>query len=214
MQTVLEQRPLLLELFNGGAFVTRFDGTAIASVPTALNRVGFNYMAIERDFTVAQALKEGKILVSRPVLGKKLKVPAFSAWPCPCVMARGKVIGALVGTTDLSQPNFLDKVAQNQYGKTGGYVLLIPKHRLIVTATDKSRIMQPLPALGVNPPLDRFHARLRGLWRFTPIPWAWKFWSVSQGDPRLALGGTLPRQEAFATSEVRAMQERISQRRP
>ena len=66
------------------------------------------------------------------------------------------MLGALIGVTDLSKPNFLDKISDSNYGKSGGYVLLIPKDRLIVTATDKSRIMQALPATGVNPMLDRF----------------------------------------------------------
>jgi PAS domain S-box-containing protein len=206
VQTVLEQRPLLLELFNGGAFVTRFDGTAIASVPTALNRVGFNYMAIERDFIIA-ALKEGKNLVGKPVFGQKLKSPLFSM-AVPLRDGEGKVIGALVGTTDLSQPNFLDKVAQNQYGKTGGYVLLIPKHRLIVTATDKSRIMQPLPALGVNPPLDRFLQGYEGSAVYTN-PLGVEVVGSARQIPAAGwlLGVTLPTREAFAP--VRAMQERM-----
>jgi len=34
-------------------------------------------------------------------------------------------------------------------------VVLVPKHRLIVTATDKSRIMETLPAPGINSSLDR-----------------------------------------------------------
>jgi diguanylate cyclase (GGDEF)-like protein/PAS domain S-box-containing protein len=66
------------------------------------------------------------------------------------------VVGTLVGTINLGKPNFLDKIAQGQYGKTGGYLLNAPQHRLIVTASDKSRIMQPHPAPGVNPMLDRY----------------------------------------------------------
>jgi diguanylate cyclase (GGDEF)-like protein/PAS domain S-box-containing protein len=66
------------------------------------------------------------------------------------------VVGTLVGTINLGKPNFLDKIAQGQYGKTGGYLLNAPQHRLIVTASDKTRIMQPIPATGINTMLDRY----------------------------------------------------------
>ena len=41
-------------------------------------------------------------------------------------------------------------------------MLVAPQHRLIVTATDKSRIMQPLPAPGVSPLIDRYIAGYEG----------------------------------------------------
>jgi diguanylate cyclase (GGDEF)-like protein len=68
---------------------------------------------------------------------------------------QGKVIGALVGMTDLSKPGFLDKILENKYGKTGGYSINAPKDRLIIVASIKRRIMEPLPGRGVIPALDR-----------------------------------------------------------
>lgn len=60
--------------------------------------------------------------------------------------AQGKVIGVLTGVTDLGKHSFLDQITQNTYGKTGGYFVIAVQHRLVVTATDKSRVMQALPA--------------------------------------------------------------------
>lgn len=65
-----------------------------------------------------------------------------------------EVIGALRGAVNLDQPNFLDKVTDSRYGKTGSYVLLIPKPRLIVTASDKGRIMERL-----SEPRDQLQSR-------------------------------------------------------
>jgi diguanylate cyclase (GGDEF)-like protein/PAS domain S-box-containing protein len=152
LQVRLEQRPLLQHLFNGGVFATGADGTAIADVPLSTGRIGTNYLDRE---SVSVPLKTGKTVIGRPAMGKKLGAPIFSI-VAPIRDAAGEVIGTLVGTINLGKPNFLDKITQGQYGKTGGYLLNAPKYRLIVTASDKSRIMQPHPEPGVNTMLDRY----------------------------------------------------------
>ena len=151
LQAFLDRRPLLEILFNAGVFVSGLDGTAIAEVPR-LNRIGVNYM--ERD-NVAAALKEGKSTIGRPNLGKKLLAPVLGM-TVPIHSPQGKVIGALTGVVNLGLPSFLDKIAEGRYGNTGGYILVDAKHRLIITASDKRRIMEPLPAPGVSPSRDRF----------------------------------------------------------
>ncbi len=152
LQTLLEQRPLLQILFNGGAFATGSDGVAIADVPLSAKRVGVNYL--DRT-SVSVPLKEGKAMVGRPAMGKMLAAPVFSL-SVPLRDEKGTVIGVLVGTINLNRPSFLDQITDNRYGKTGGYLLVAPQHRLIVTATDKSLIMAPLPPPGANRSIDRF----------------------------------------------------------
>ena len=152
LQTRLEQRPLLQLLFNAGAFVTGLEGTAIADVSLSANRIGVNYM--ERDFIVA-TLKEGKSAIGRPVMGKQLKAPVL-VMSAPVRDAQGKVIGALAGVTNLGEQSFLDTLSDSPYGKSGGYMLIAPQHNLFVTASDKSRVMQPLPAPGINTMHDRY----------------------------------------------------------
>ena len=152
MQALLAQRPVAVGLFNGGVIIYGMDGTALAELPLSARRVGINYMDID---TLALALKEGKSSVGKPVRGKKLRAPVFGM-TVPIRGADGQVIGALAGVTHLGLPNFLDQISANQYGKTGGFFIVDPKHRLIVTASDKSRSMEVLPGPGVNAPLDRF----------------------------------------------------------
>jgi PAS domain S-box-containing protein len=152
LQTLLEQRPILQILFNGGIFVTGPDGTAIADVPLSAGRIGTNYMDRE---SVSIPLKEGKTVIGKPAMGKKLGAPIFSM-VAPIRDGQGSVIGALVATVNLGKPSFLDKITQSRYGQSGGYLLIAPQHNLFVTATDKSRIMQPLPAAGLNAMHDRF----------------------------------------------------------
>ena len=152
LQTYLEQRLVLLQMFNGGVFATGADGTAIADVPLATGRTGTNYMDRE---SVSIPLKEGKTLIGRPAMGKKLGAPIFSI-VTPLRDGAGTVIGTLVGTINLGKPNFLDTIAQGRYGQSGGYLLIAPQHQLIVTASDKTFIMQPLPAPGLNTMHDRY----------------------------------------------------------
>lgn len=151
LQKFLDQRDVIHNQFNGGVFALLPDGVAIADSPLSNGRVGVNFM--DRKYAIG-AIKEGKATIGIPVIGKALKSNVFSI-AVPIRDAKGKVIGALAGTTDLARPNFLDKLTESQYGKTGGYLLVSPENRLIITATDKSRIMQPLPAPGVNPYIDR-----------------------------------------------------------
>ena len=158
LQTLLENRTVFQNLFNAGTFVTGMDGIAVADVPLSAERTGVNFM--DRNYMQA-ALKEGKTTISRPFIGKKLMAPAI-AIAMPIRDTLGKVVGALVGVTDLDKPNFLDKLSKNNYGKTGGYLLIAPQHKLYITGTDKSRIMQPTPAPEVNKLLDRYMQGFEG----------------------------------------------------
>lgn len=158
LQAFLEQRPLLLDMFNGGIIAYRVDGTAIAEIPLSAGRIGLNYMEID---TVAAALKDGKTTIGRPVIGKKLGAPVFGM-TAPIRDEKGQVIGALAGVINLGLPNFLDKLAANRYGTSGGYLLVAPQQRRIIAASDKSRIMQALPPPGINSMLDRYLTGFEG----------------------------------------------------
>jgi PAS domain S-box-containing protein len=158
LRQLFAANPLLTTLFNGGAFVTNADATAIASIPEAVGRVGVNYR--ERDHIVT-ALKQGIPSVSEAVLGKMLKAPVVSL-AVPVRDERQAVIGALVGVINLGQPNFLDFIIGHRYGITGGYMLVDPAHRQIVTATDKRFNLKPLPPLGADPVTDKYVEGFQG----------------------------------------------------
>ena len=156
LRQVLDQIQRSQLLFNAGLLVTGPDGTALAESPS-IGRVGVNYM--DRDH-IAAALREGRASVGRPMIGQRIQAPGF-AMTVPVRDDQGRVIAAVSGAVDLSKPNFLDSLIDSSNGETGGYLVIDPQHRLFVTATVNNRrlIMQPLPARGVNPVLDR---RLRG----------------------------------------------------
>ena len=204
LQARLERSHIVQQLFNGGAFVVRPDGMAVASVPLSADRVGLNYL--DRDY-ILTTLAEDKAMIGKPVVGKALKAPLFVI-ATPVRDTRGKVIGVLVGAVDLSKPNFLDKVTENRYGKTGDYFIASLRHRLNITTSDKSRIMEPLPAPGINPLIDRFVQGYEGSVRYVNQHGVDMLVSV-KGVPvaEWAIVATLPADEAFAP--VLEMQRRM-----
>ena len=204
LQSFLEERLTFRGLFNAGTFITGMDGSVIASVPLSAGRVGVNYM--DRDY-IGAALRQGKTIIGRPVIGRMSHAPGFGI-AVPIHDAQGKVVGALVGVTDLSQPNFLDHIAGSRYGKTGGYVIAAPQHQLVVTATNRSRILAALPASGVNPMMDRYANGYEGTDIFVdPLGE-----EVLASVRRIAVAGwyvavAMPTAEALAP--IRTMQQRL-----
>jgi diguanylate cyclase (GGDEF)-like protein/PAS domain S-box-containing protein len=204
LQALLEERPILHGLFNDGIVAFRLDGTAVAEVPVSQGRTGVNFTATD---AVAAAIKEGKSTIGRPVMGEKLRAPVV-AMATPLRDAQGNVIGALAGVINLGKPNMLDKITSSRYGQTGGYFVVAPKHGLILTASDDSRVMQALPGLGVNPLMDRFVRSDEG----SAIDVNPQGVEVLSASKHIALAGwdlvaTLPTAEAFAP--VRTMQQRM-----
>jgi PAS domain S-box-containing protein/hemerythrin-like metal-binding protein len=140
-------------------------------------------------------------------MGKKLGAPIFSM-VAPIRTTQGKVIGTLVGTVNLGTPNFLDKIAAGRYGVTGGYLLIAPQHKLFVTATDKSRVMQPVPAPGINPMHDRYMNGYEGYGLAINSRGVTEV-SAASRIPAAGwfLAAVLPAVEAFAP--IQAMQDRL-----
>ncbi len=204
LQKHLEDRPVFQSLFNGGTFVTDLNGVATASLPLSAARKGVSYM--DRDFLLT-TLKEGKATIGAPVMGKQLKSPIF-VMVTPLTDGQGKVIGALMGVTNLGMPSFLDKVTGNRYGKTGGYALVAPKQRLIVTATDKRLVMSPIVEPGISPLVDRFVQGYEGSGVFVN-PQGIEVLASSKGVPMAGwyVAATLPTADAFST--LATLQERV-----
>ena len=148
MQTFLAHRAVLRDLFNGGILFVRADGSTVAS--PSQQAAGDDYSDYVKD-----ALRQDKTTISRLYVGKAQRSPVV-AMASPIHDDQGEVIGAIVGVINLAQPNFLDKITGSNYGKTGGYLLVTPKQRMIVESTDESRIMEALPPPTVNPGFERF----------------------------------------------------------
>lgn len=152
LQAELSQRVILESLFNAGLVVMDHEGAAMAESSVIPGRLGTSYR--DRDH-VQLALRHNRSSVGQLLTGRISRKTGFGM-SAPIRDAQGQAIGVLTGYIDLNQPNFLDIISQQQYGQTGGYLLVDPGQRRIIAATDKSRIMEQLPAPGVNPDIDAF----------------------------------------------------------
>jgi PAS domain S-box-containing protein len=157
LQNFLEARVALPTMFNSGLWVINAKGIGIADVPLATGRIGVDYS--DRAYT--RGALAGRTTVGEPVMGRMLNAPAF-AIASPIFDHQGQVMGALLGAINLGKANFLSRVTDRRYGKTGGYLLIAREYRLIVTATDKTRIMEKLPEPGVHPFIDKVLAGYEG----------------------------------------------------
>jgi diguanylate cyclase (GGDEF)-like protein/PAS domain S-box-containing protein len=203
-QTALESKPVFQHLFNSGSFVTGMDGTAIASFPVSIDRLGINFM--ERDH-VAAALKRGQSSVSKPVISKALNNPVIGM-AVPIRDPKGQVIGALIGVTDLGKPNFLDKIVKATFNKAGIVSVISPQHRITVASSDKSLVMAALPAPGVNPYLDKNIAGFEGYTIVVNVLGQEQLASVKKiPAAQWYLYSGMSAEEVFAP--IRAMQHRI-----
>ena len=204
LQEVLQSRPVLLRMFNGGVRILGPDARINAAVPRPIASLSTSYM--DRDFMVT-VFKDGKATVSGPVMGRERKAPVFYML-VPVHDLQGHVVGAVAGLTDLSRQNFLDKIIGVQYGKTGGYVLAAPQQRLIVTATDKRRIMEAMRPAGQSVLADDFSRGIEG-YDVTRNAFGVEVLASIKGIPAAgwSLTAALPATEAF--EPIHSLQQRM-----
>ena len=204
LQRLLDQKIVLPTFFNGGVHIVGADAVALADVSDA-QRVGKSF-ADNEDLRAVLA-GEKRNTVGRPLFGRLLQQPVFPMISA-IVDAQGRTIGAVIGTINLGKPGFLGRIAQSRFGQSGGYQLLAPQHRLIVTASDPQRVMEALPVAGANPLLDRFVTQ--GAGAAVGIDPAGV--EVLMAGQRIPMAGwiildRLPTTEAFAP--IQAMQQRM-----
>ncbi len=203
VQELIDRLPILQTLFNGGIVATGIDGHMIADFPHSANWPAINFLEIA---SVASTLSDGKTTIA-PIQHKNLDIPAFSI-TVAIRDSRGEVSGALVGITNLGAHNFLGHITKARYGETGGYLLVAPQQRLVLTATDQRRLMEALPAPGLNPMIDRFIEGNEG----SSIIVGPHGVQVLASDKKVPIAGwilsaVLPTEEAFAP--MRDMQQRM-----
>ncbi|MBU3696709.1 response regulator [Dechloromonas sp.] len=154
----LEKRLALLKLFSGGIRITDENAIVRGVAPFVASGVGVDLS--ERDYIKA-ALKEGRSAVGEPVIARALKVPIVSI-AVPIRNAGGEPVGVLFGIIRLGSGSFFDTVTDAQKGPGASYLVIAPQHGVFVTASDKSRVMAPLPAPGVNTMHDRYMTGYEG----------------------------------------------------
>lgn len=167
LQRQLENMLILQRQFNGGLFVVSSEGRkmAVASglVPGALRKEA--------------PLPESDAAISvldnaRSVIGQVRADPSGAnggtavfhmAVPIRDAQAQGRITAVLVGVVSLGNNNFLDGIMNGHVGQNASdYLLVAARQRLIVTASDKQRILEASPPAGRFPAIERFLAGEEG----------------------------------------------------
>lgn len=151
VQQMLRQRKVSEAIFPLGLIVADRRGTYIAEYPSVAGRLGASIR--DTDF-FRKVMAGAKQAVSAPLIGRTAKQPLFRIG-VPVRDASGAAAGVLFGGVVASDLNLFGNLEQTKIGEHGFISVLSPRDHLIVSSTDRDRIMQRLPAKGVNPLLDR-----------------------------------------------------------
>jgi len=151
LMQILQQRKVAAVLFPLGLIVANKRGNYVADYPPVAGRLG----ATIRDTEFFRQIMDGaKQVVSSPLIGRTARQPLFRMG-VPLFDANGAVAGVLFGGMITSDVNLFGNLEDSKIGEKGFISVLSPKDRLIVSSTDRDRIMTRLPEPGVNPLLDR-----------------------------------------------------------
>lgn len=137
--------------FNNGIIVLRRDGTIVADTHDPAIRVGTIYAHKE---AISKTLTESRQIVSVPRISLDQKEVLFEM-AVPILNSDKSVAGAVVGLIDLKKTNFLDQVTNKRYGVSGGFLLVAPTERLLISGMNRSRLMEKMPEAGKNIGMDR-----------------------------------------------------------
>jgi len=72
------------------------------------------------------------------------------------------VRAVLIAATELGAPGFLQPLEQARLGTEGSFLLITPRDRLIIAATDPALVLHPAPATGQVPLYDQAAVGYRG----------------------------------------------------
>ncbi len=127
-QALLESQSGLEPMFNWGVIVLDAEGVAAASVPGKLDRVGGRY----GDLSFFAKLKESdEPVLTPPLRGRRTGAPVVTIAQA-IRSPDGRFVGAVLGVTNLHEPNFLDQVGSSKYGRTGDFLVTDIRSRVYV----------------------------------------------------------------------------------
>lgn len=170
LQRQIENMPILRRQFNGGMFVVSAEGQTLAFVP---GRIPGVIQKEEKEGDFLQNPAVSMVLESaRPAIGPVQRIEkansvdkaengmaAFQmAVPIRDAKNHEHIVAVLVGVVHLGgSNNFLDDIIKGHMGQgSSDYLLVARQQRLILSASDSQRILEPSPEPGRYPSIDRF----------------------------------------------------------
>ncbi len=132
-------------------FAANSDGVVIAGYPE--DKVTLRASIADQDY-FRQVMASGRPVVGAPVRGGKGQPQPAVPIAVPLRNGAGATVGALVGSILLTDPSFR-QLEGAKVGRNGWFLVVSPTDRVIVAATNRSRILTTLPGHGAIPLLDR-----------------------------------------------------------
>jgi len=157
-RSFLNSRVGLKALFTSGLLLISKEGKGVADSPPAPGRAEAVYT--EQDF-FQEVVATGKPAIGKARRGRFINTPGLS-FAVPIKERNGKLLGTLVGFTPLSDSTLFGSVEGTKMGDSGFIAIDDPKHRIIVTSSEPSRILFPMANPGVNKMVDKFVSGFEG----------------------------------------------------
>ena len=133
-------------------FVTDREGRITAGYPEQDVRVG---SSIQNTAYFRAVIASGAPAIDTPAAGRADIKNAKVSIAVPLRDGTGAIVGALVGTLLLSNPMLFGQLENQKLGRTGWFLVVSPKDRVILGATHPNRILTTLPGHGGIRLLDR-----------------------------------------------------------
>lgn len=140
------------EFFNFGLYVIDADGHGITDYPTLSGRATADFS--ENDY-FREAMGEDHLAIGRPRISRFSGKPVVSM-ATPVHDSTGRVRAVLCGGMSIEGNPLFSILLDSERGQGNGYILVSPRHRLVVTATSPKMELMELPPGHPNPLLDRY----------------------------------------------------------
>jgi PAS domain S-box-containing protein len=157
-QRFLEAQSEHKTTFDNNIVLLSRSGALIAEIPFASGRTGKNF-AFSDQFkkTIATA----KPTISAPFFSSKQNHRPVVALTAPVINAAGEVVGILSASIDLTNNNFLGKLAHVTIGRNG-YLCLFDTDRTMIINPDPKLILTKDVPVGANKGFDQAVAGFEG----------------------------------------------------
>lgn len=153
----LEKRLAIYRLFSNGVVLIGPDGMGIADYPKVEERATADYRELEY---FKEVIATGKPAIGRPRIGRFTQQPGVGI-AVPVKDSHGEIKAVLVGFIGLTDRSIFDQTHAT-LGKTGEYVLISVRERMVITDTKASDTLQMIEAEGKDPDFDRFMSGFEG----------------------------------------------------
>ena len=148
-QHFLQNRYVLLTIFDNGIFLFTPSGALISEAPNTPPRHGLDLSF--RDY-IKLTGTTGRPCVSAPYTATEEGHHPAIMFTAPVLDKRGKLLAIMGGSIDILKPNFVGELSNAKIGNSG-YFYITTTNRIIVVHPEKKMIQVSVPA-GLSSPYD------------------------------------------------------------